>query len=864
MKNPFPVAAPQSLVSFTAPYADRVSLAALPYHIHEVLISAVSYHIIYALISPALSRRLFPQTYGGFDKRTRLNWNVHVVSLVQSILITALALWILVYDTERGSSDWKMRVYGYDAANALVVSLACGYFLWDFIMTALHMNVFGPGMMAHAIAALTAYGAGFRPLVTWYAPVFILFELSSPFLNFHWFFDKLGMTGSTAQLINGIILMSTFAGSRLVWGGYNCFSVFPDMFQAVNFQGTVSGREWFTEAEANVTTLAAAENALHSPVGGIDLEYVRRTMPKPSPVWYVGLYTISYSTLMILNFYWFGKMIETLRARFEPPIGTKGVKGKERGPKRYEEDRQSPEAEGKGSISIQTRKTLDGKGQTVVELEESKPTFAPKPSIDVKHIVQNSALYEQNCIERNYVNHAQSVSRIARLRDEIVRVEKDLKAPRAKFKQLQEQIRNFNEQGAETEDKTNADDEPMLKQARRKARQVKEELDTYSQKTKENYEEIEALSLSLPNLSSVHTPNGTQARILDVIENITPAKFATLGKSHVDIGAQLGILSFSQANICTGWGWYYLTAEGALLEQALVQYALSQLVKRGWQIVSPPSMVYTHVANACGFQPRDQNNEQQVYTIEHSQSDEENPEHVSQVLAGTSEIPLAALHAKSHFKDHELPCKTAAVSRCYRAEAGARGADTKGLYRVHEFTKVEMFAWTLPDKQGDDSSGTFDTSSSAISQSEEVFKEMLDIQRQTLNDLGLDFQILEMPSTDLGASASRKIDMEVYFPSRRDNRDGGCGEVFSTSNCTDYQTRRLATRYQQAGREKLGYPWTLNGTALAVPRILAALIECYWDEERQLMEVPDVLRPWMHGIDVIKARRTSPPLRAFA
>jgi seryl-tRNA synthetase len=188
----------------------------------------------------------------------------------------------------------------------------------------------------------------------------------------------------------------------------------------------------------------------------------------------------------------------------------------------------------------------------------------------------------------------------------------------------------------------------------------------------------------------------------------------------------------------------------------------------------------------------------------------------------------------------ELPVKRVASSRCYRAEAGARGADTKGLYRVHEFTKVELFAWTHPDAD----------------MTEAIFEEMLDMQTEILESLGLRCRVLEMPSHDLGASASRKVDMEAWFPSRVTGSDArgleaGWGEVTSASVCTDYQSRRLATRTRGADR-KLVFPWTVNGTALAVPRVLAALLEAGWEEETESVVLPEVLRPFMGGMERIE------------
>ena len=483
----------------------------------------------------------------------------------------------------------------------------------------------------------------------------------------------------------------------------------------------------------------------------------------------------------------------------------------------------------------------------------TRPTFAPQPIPDVKHIAQNPGLYEQNCILRNYPSCAKYAWEIAKLKEENLRLTKQAEASTRRFRELQRDIREQQSQdGRSTEDDDQAIaplQSPRLQSLRSEAKSLKQGLEASTTKIFANEDAIQDKALSLPNLSSTCTPDGSEPVTLGTVRNIPTERRQSLKTSHVDIGTELGILDFTKSATTSGWGWYFLIGAGEQLEHALVQYARAELVKRQWQLVSPPSMVYSHIANACGFQPRDQNDEQQIYRIEDF-SQKTTSDVAQQVLAGTAEIPLAAMHAKQTLQAEQLPMRKAAVSRCYRAEAGARGADTKGLYRVHEFTKVEMFAWTRPDVPADQT-GNFDMSDQTRSESENVFDEMIDIQRHILTQLGLDFRILEMPSTDLGASATRKIDIEAFFPSRRE-RNHGWGEVTSASTCTDYQTRRLATRLQQKGSNKLGFPYTLNGTALAVPRVLAALLECHWDEEQRCVTVPEVLRPWMHGVDVIK------------
>lgn len=374
------------------------------------------------------------------------------------------------------------------------------------------------------------------------------------------------------------------------------------------------------------------------------------------------------------------------------------------------------------------------------------------------------------------------------------------------------------------------------------ARILKEKISAIEEKESALTTEIDALAAAIPNLTSDETPRGDVPEAVGYInQHPEPDSSSSdrVWRSHVHIGSELNLLDFAGAATTSGWGWYFLLNEAVQLEQALVQYALSTARKRGWGMVSPPSMVYSHIAAACGFQPRDQNGESQIYNIQQNTNDVGRKPELS--LAGTAEIPLAGMKASTILEEADLPLKYVGVSRSYRAEAGARGVDTKGLYRVHEFTKVEMFAWTLPD-----------TSASTA-----AFNEMLSIQTEILESLGLHCRILEMPSTDLGASATRKRDIEAFFPSRRP-KDDGWGEVTSVSTCTDYQSRRLATKVDMRSQgSKIAFPYTVNGTALAVPRVLAAILENGWNEQNRTVKIPKVLWPWMDGREVIAQNESS-------
>ena len=349
------------------------------------------------------------------------------------------------------------------------------------------------------------------------------------------------------------------------------------------------------------------------------------------------------------------------------------------------------------------------------------------------------------------------------------------------------------------------------------------------------------LALGLPNLTSPETPADREPRLIRYI-NYDPEAPPTFDDTadHSYIGKELSLLDFTSSTATAGWGFYYLLNEAALLEQALVQYALSVALKHGWRAVSPPSLVYSHIADACGFQPRDQSDEQQIWQIAQTQRDYGKPK---RSLAATAEIPLAGLYASNTISPASLPVKVAGSSRCYRAEAGARGVDTKGLYRVHEFSKVEMFAWTAAN------SWTAHDDSPPPSTS--IFDEMVAIQTEILTSLNLPCRVLEMPATDLGASAYRKIDIEALFPSRK-SRDNGWGEVTSASICTDYQSRRLDTRILERSGARSAFPHTVNGTAMAIPRVLAAILEHGWRQDHVV--IPEVLWTYMGGQSQIRKK----------
>ncbi|KAJ4320587.1 hypothetical protein N0V84_005769 [Fusarium piperis] len=292
MKDPFFLPPVPWLAEKAQPWADLLDLPSLPLHIHEVLAAALLYSVVFWPISPWLSNMLAPEHYSKLPRKRRLNWDAHVVSMVQSTLINGLAIWVMFTDNEIKNMNWEERIWGYTGAAGFIQSLAAGYFLWDLVVTSLNLDVFGLGTLAHAVAALVVYSLGFRPFLNYYACVFILWELSTPFLNVHWFMDKVGMTGTRAQLYNGLMLLFTFFSCRLVYGTWMSFCVFRDIWAGINSHPNVEA----------LTTPAMTFARQDSTV----------------PVWLGAAYLASNITLNSLNFYWFFMMIRAVRKRFEP------------------------------------------------------------------------------------------------------------------------------------------------------------------------------------------------------------------------------------------------------------------------------------------------------------------------------------------------------------------------------------------------------------------------------------------------------------------------------------------------------------------------------------------------------------------
>ncbi|TVY88232.1 putative TLC domain-containing protein [Lachnellula willkommii] len=280
------------------PLCDTLHLYSLPLHIHEILSAFAIYHIIFEYIAAPLSTALLPKSYTGLSWESKLRWNMHCVSLVQSVSISVLALWVMGADQERKTMNLEERLWGYTGAAGMVQALATGYFLFDLSVMIRYLDVFGVGMLTHASSCLLTYTLGFRPVFNYYGCVFMLYELSTPFLNIHWFFDKLGMTGSKAQLYNGLALVSVFFSCRLVWGAYSSFNIYKDVWDSLH-----------------ITNDMKFDSRPEMMVYGQD---------RSLPWWLVALYLGGHVTLQVLNVFWLGRMIAAIRKRFSSKVKVNG------------------------------------------------------------------------------------------------------------------------------------------------------------------------------------------------------------------------------------------------------------------------------------------------------------------------------------------------------------------------------------------------------------------------------------------------------------------------------------------------------------------------------------------------------------
>jgi seryl-tRNA synthetase len=350
-------------------------------------------------------------------------------------------------------------------------------------------------------------------------------------------------------------------------------------------------------------------------------------------------------------------------------------------------------------------------------------------------------------------------------------------------------------------------------------RDLREKVTTLEAKSREIESTMRAALAGIPNMSHPDAPVGTDSAANKVLRQVgTPRKFDFAAKDHVALAEALDLVDFEAGSAVAGQKFYFLKNEAVLLELALCQFAIQTLRAKGYVPIITPDLARVDVLEGIGFIPRGP--ETQIYSIENSDL----------CLIATAEITLGGMHRDKILEEARLPIKYVGLSHCFRTEAGAPGRDTRGLYRVHQFTKVEMFAFCTPE------------------QSEAIHLELLAAEEEIFQSLGLPYQVIDTCTGDLGGPAYRKYDLEAWMPGR--GQGGEYGEVTSTSNCTDYQARRLNIRYKGQGFKGTRFVHTLNGTAVAVSRALLAILENYQEADGSVT-VPPALRPSMGGLQRI-------------
>ncbi|NML54029.1 serine--tRNA ligase [Streptomyces sp. R302] len=353
-----------------------------------------------------------------------------------------------------------------------------------------------------------------------------------------------------------------------------------------------------------------------------------------------------------------------------------------------------------------------------------------------------------------------------------------------------------------------------------RAEQLKTDVKAAEAEQNEADETARALLLRLGNIVHEDVPVGGEEDFVVLETHGTIRDFAAEGfepKDHLELGEALGAIDVERGAKVSGSRFYYLTGVGALLELALVNAAIAQATEAGFIPMLTPALVRPRAMEGTGFLGQAAEN---VYHLEKD----------DYYLVGTSEVPLAAYHMDEIIDADKLPLRYAGFSPCFRREAGTYGKDTRGIFRVHQFDKVEMFSYVAPED------------------AENEHKRLLDWEKQWLTSLELPFQVIDVATGDLGASASRKFDCEAWIPTQ-----GKYRELTSASNCDGFQARRLSVRMreEQGGKKTVQPLATLNGTLCAVPRTIVAILENHQLADGSV-RVPEVLRPYLGGREVLE------------
>ena len=424
--------------------------------------------------------------------------------------------------------------------------------------------------------------------------------------------------------------------------------------------------------------------------------------------------------------------------------------------------------------------------------------------LDYKFIKDNLEAVKENIKNRNMNADADKVVELYDKRTSLVTKQQDLQQKRNENAKAMKQ---------KLDDKKRAE----LVNAGKK---IKDDIQILEKELSQVETALEDAARQIPNMMHPDAPIGKlDTENLEVKKVGTPRVFDFEIKDHVQLAEDLDLLDFDRGTKVSGPKFYYLKNEAVFLEQALIQYALNILRKHGFELFITPDVAREEVLKGIGFNPR--GNESNVYSIEDEGT----------CLVATAEITLGGYHSGEILDKSKLPLLYGGLSHCFRREAGAAGQFSKGLYRVHQFDKVEMFVYSTPEE------------------SDKLHLKLREIEEEIFEGLGIPFHVVDTCSGDLGAPAYRKWDLEAWMPGRN---GGEYGEITSTSNCTDYQSRRLNIKYKDDdGKNK--YVHTLNGTAIAVGRAMLAILENYQNADGSVT-IPEVLVPFC-GFDKISPKK---------
>lgn len=410
--------------------------------------------------------------------------------------------------------------------------------------------------------------------------------------------------------------------------------------------------------------------------------------------------------------------------------------------------------------------------------------------LDIKYIREHVEEIKQNCVSRRVKLDVDALLRADDARRDLLQ---KIDAFRA--------TRNQGSKGKPSEEEI------------AKMRAVGEEI----KQLEEQFKSVEAtyleLMMQVPNLTHSESPVGGEEDFRVVYQK-DMAPFAFAPKDHEELLLNLNMIDFERGAKVAAAKFYFAKNDLVRLNQALINYGLDVVTSHGFEILETPDMARNTILQGTGFNPR--GNETQIYSVENTDLS----------LIGTAEITVGGYHADEILDLSNGPKKYVALSHCFRTEAGAYGRTSKGLYRVHQFTKLEMFVYCKPED------------------SEAMHQELLGIEREICDGLGLSYRVIDIASADLGGPAYRKFDIEAFMTMKSsEGTQGDFGEVTSTSNCTDYQARRLNIRYRKDDGTT-EFVHTLNGTAVVLSRFPIAIIEQYQNADGTI-RVPEALQKYL-------------------